>query len=528
VLTKPLNSIVFPRSELKPFFIHFVVLLALFLLLYGSLFPRLVRDWYEHQYASHGVLVLFISAYLLWDKRKLLRSLPIRFASVGSVLLFLGATIGVIGFTIDDDFTVRCAMLITLAGLVLFLVGRAYFKVLLFPLAYLFFMIPPPYAAIKEITYHLRMFDAKYATYILQASGIPVYRDAHLLHLPNITLEIADGCSGIASLFAMVALGIVYVYLVPLKKSSKLLLIGETIILPIVANLTRIVVVSASVYFYGPAMLQSFLHSFSGTFTFLLSVLLFLCLGEFFRRRDTEEISLSLIGTDEKSRLPEERNQLSSSYTLPNLSSSLFLVNTAVLMLAIYLSSFSDRTNRFGLGLNLQKVPEQLASFKASQENWPDRYGDPNASSSVSRVYERSKYEKIELFVGYRAEQWSTARLLSPRLHLPEGWEYVLIDAEELRVGRSGLIRANWLLTQKVDLKRLVLYWYEAKGDTFISEIWYRISLVKRLFLEGHTDGSVIRIATPVLQNETIDQAKNRIRELVGYLQPELTQLLPQ
>jgi EpsI family protein len=527
VLTKPLNSIVLPRSELKPFFIHFVVLLALFLLLYGSLFPRLVREWYEHQDVSYGVLVLFISAYLIWEKRKLLRSLPIRFASVGSVLLFLGATIGVIGFTIDDDFTVRCAMLITLNGLVLFLFGRAYFKALLFPLAYLFLMIPLPYAAIKEITYHLRMFDAKYATYILKASGISVYRDAHLLHLPNITLEIADGCSGIASLFAMVALGIVYVYLVPLKKSSKLLLIGGTIILPIVANLTRIVVVSASVYFYGPAMLQSFLHSFSGTFTFLLSVVLFLCLGEFFHRRDTEEISSYLIGTDEKSRLLEERNQI-SSYTLPDLSSSLFLVNTAVLMLAIYLSGFSVRTNGFGPGLNVQKVPEQLGSYKASRENWPDRYSDPNASSSVSRVYERSKYEKIELFVGYRVEQRSTARLLSPRLYLPEGWEYVLIDAEELRVGESDLIRANWLLTQKVDLKRLVLYWYEAKGDTFISEIWYRISLVKRLFLEGRTDGSVIRIATPVLQNETIDQAKNRIRELVGYLQPELTQLLPQ
>ena len=151
----------------------------------------------------------------------------------------------------------------------------------------------------------------------------------------------------------------------------------------------------------------------------------------------------------------------------------------------------------------------------------------PAPSCSVSRVYERSKYEKIELFVGYRGEQRSTTRLLSPRLHLPEGWEYVLTDTEELRIGRSGLIRASWLLTQKADLKRLVLYWYEATGDTFISEVWYRISLVKRLFLEGRTDGSVIRIATPVLENETIDQAKNRIRELVGYLQPELTQLLP-
>src|SRR5262245_46526306 len=123
-----MNSIAHPRPELKTFFIHLVVLLPLFLLLYGSLFPRLVRVWYQHQYASHGVLVLFISAYLIWDKRKLLRNLPIGLASVGSILLFLGATIGVIGFTIGDDFTVRCAMLITLAALVLFLFGRAYFK----------------------------------------------------------------------------------------------------------------------------------------------------------------------------------------------------------------------------------------------------------------------------------------------------------------------------------------------------------------------------------------------------------------
>ena len=66
---------------------------------------------------------------------------------------------------------------------------------------------------------------------------------------------------------------------------AKIALLATVLIAPLIANLIRIILVAVSVYYYGPIMLQAFFHSFTGTFTFLLSLTMLLAIGEFVRRR---------------------------------------------------------------------------------------------------------------------------------------------------------------------------------------------------------------------------------------------------
>ncbi len=118
----------------------------------------------------------------------------------------------------------RLSMILALASTVYLLLGTEYFKVLWFPLFYLLLMIPAPYTVlIKDLTGgHLRyMNDSKHAATILQLLGVPVLVEAYFIHIPNMTLEVADVCSGVSSVFALFALGTVNAYFLPTRNSTQ-------------------------------------------------------------------------------------------------------------------------------------------------------------------------------------------------------------------------------------------------------------------------------------------------------------------
>jgi EpsI family protein len=514
-------------SRHRPLFLLLGVTTVLFyFLLYAPLFPALTRDWYEHENFSYGFLIPFIVLYLLWQERELLRPLPIRATPLGALSLLSALAIGLIGKVVADQFTMRLSMVLALGGLVHLLLGKRYLKALLFPLAYLLLMIPPPYLFVKQIAYHLRVFDAALAAGVVQALGIPIYRDSYFLHLPNITLEVADVCSGTASLFAMIALGTIYARFLPVRLHSKAVVMAGTIVFPVLANLFRIILVSASVYYYGPVMLGAFFHHFTGTFTFLLSLMMLLFLGEVLRRKDQSKVFGEALS--DKGRNIDEgiQGKSRSSGYLWTVSFSLAL---ALLTFAFYFSGATEKEYRVPLTSGLRGLPVRLGSFVLSQRDWTEPYRDSNAEIAISRTYEGgTAKEPLELYVGYRGHQTASARLQSPLIHFPDDhWNFVSVESDPLTIPGMEPISVNWMLTQKSDVKRLVLYWYQARGRTFSNELGYRLEQTKSLIFRGRTDAAVIRIATPLTESENVEQAKVRLKEFTVFLYPSLLQILP-
>jgi EpsI family protein len=198
-----------------------------------------------------------------------------------------------------------------------------------------------------------------------------------------------------------------------------------------------------------------------------------------------------------------------------------------VLAFALFLSHSMAATKVVQLPSALEGLPKQLGPYQDAAISWRDRYQDPQAESSLSRIYQAPNQVPIELFVGYRGAQYAEQRLVSPKLIFPEGWEYVAMD--EIRVDNGGgeSVDAVWLLTRKSGAKRLVLYWYQVDDMTFSSDIRHRMELARRLLVEGRTDGSVIRLASDVSDYESTDQTLDRMKRFANLLQPELRKLLP-
>ena len=132
-------------------------------------------------------------------------------------------------------------------------------------------MIPPPWSTLKLITYRSRLLDAEVSATALSWLGVPVYREGVLLHLPNITLEVADECSSIPAIAALLALGVAYAALARRSLLARVILVAITLPLAISANIIRIISVSWAAYAIGPWTLHTTYHMFNGTVNFLFT-----------------------------------------------------------------------------------------------------------------------------------------------------------------------------------------------------------------------------------------------------------------
>lgn len=246
------------------------------LALYAPLVSGLVHEWAEFPNLSHGFAIPFIAAYLVWSRRDHLGAAPIEPSAWGLALLVPGLAALVVGVLGDESFLARIALPVILLGLTLFLAGWRVLAQVWVAIAYLALMVPLPWGTLKQITYRSRLLDAEVSAWALGLLGVPVYRDGVMLHLPNITLEVADACSSIPAIAALLSLGVAYAFVTRRPRLVQIGLVAATLPLAIIANIIRITSVSWLAYQVGPWTLQTTYHMFNGTVNFMFTFLLLL------------------------------------------------------------------------------------------------------------------------------------------------------------------------------------------------------------------------------------------------------------
>jgi exosortase len=248
------------------------------LALYGPIFPSLVAEWAEFPSLSHGFAVPLIAAYLVWVRRDRIRAASLSPSLLGLPILLIGLGALIIGERGDEPFIARVSLIVTLFGLSVFLGGLRFTRHVWPGIAYLLLMIPLPWATIKLMTYRSRLLDANVAAWAIQALGVPVLQDGVLLHLPNISLEVADACSSIPAIAALLSLGVAYASVFPRPLGTQVVLIVSTIPLAIGANIFRIVTTALAAYYIGSWTLGTVYHMFNGTVNFVLTFVLLMAL----------------------------------------------------------------------------------------------------------------------------------------------------------------------------------------------------------------------------------------------------------
>jgi len=245
---------------------------------------------------------------------------------------------------------------------------------------------------------------------------------------------------------------------------------------------------------------------------------MFLSLGEIIRRKYPKPRSAT---TPQKTEVAEGKAE-HRGLALPVLG----VVLGVGLVLYFLDSPALSRGQKFQT--ELAKISSTFGAYQVIPGMPLDAYMDPHAEQTLSRVYKSPNQEQIELFVGYSGRQFDENRLQSPKLIFPKGWEYASMEEVPISVPGRKPFEAVGLVTKKSDAKKFVLFWYEVRGQSFASDFRNRIELIRGLALHGRTDGAVIRLATPMGEFESVEQAKNRLISFSMGLYPAVAQVLPQ
>lgn len=252
----------------------FFIMLGLVIVGYIPTFIWMYQRWNEKDtYYSHGILIPFICAFLIWQRRALLakiKEVPVKF---GWVLFGVGIVIHAMSALLQVYFTSGFSLMLVIPGLVLIFFGKETLRKVGFTIAFLVFMIPLPLVAIANISFQLKIFASKISTAIVNGIGVAAIRDGSIIRTAHSFVVVEDPCSGIRSLISLIALGALMAYFSPVSKTKKTILFISAIPIAVVSNIIRIVALTLVSEMYGARHATGWFHDTMGILVFVFAFL---------------------------------------------------------------------------------------------------------------------------------------------------------------------------------------------------------------------------------------------------------------
>lgn len=259
------------QSGRKAAFLSTAALCALAAAIFGPILFYMVQHWQLVPDYSHGFLIGPLAVYFAWERRRLLSRAAVEPSWWGVLPLALGALSLAIGRLGVELMSMRVGFVLTLQGLVLLLLGRQVFRVLAFPLLFLFLMVPLPQSLVNIITFPLQLIATDLAVESLYRLGIPALREGNIIHLASHPLMVAEACSGLRSVMALGTLGVVFAYFFRKTALERVLIVLSTLPIAILVNAFRVGLTGVATHKWGAKVADGWIHMTEGLFTFLLA-----------------------------------------------------------------------------------------------------------------------------------------------------------------------------------------------------------------------------------------------------------------
>jgi len=137
-------------------------------------------------------------------------------------------------------------------------------------------------------------------------------------------------------------------------------------------------------------------------------------------------------------------------------------------------------------------------------------------------------FRNVFLFVAYFPSQRAGDTIHSPKNCLPgAGWAPVQAGRVNINVAGRAPFEANRYLIAKGDDRQLVLYWYWAHDRAVASEYSAKFYLVTDSIRMRRTDGSLIRLSTPIAPHESVEHAEQALISWAGKIVPLMNAYVP-
>lgn len=282
-------------AEFQPRLRRFCGFVALITLVFGLPLYQWVRYCMAEDLFSYALLIPFVSGWLVWQQWK---ELAFEFRPAVPAVGALGlVAVGLVGgsFLVSPatEGGVVSRLGLQLLGWIAALnavavrqLGGGFMRQILFPAAFLVFMVPLPPAWVHGVEVGLQHASAEVSAWFFAWTGASFLRQGLLFQLPNITLQVAPECSGIRSTLVLFITSLIAGYLFLKNPWQRAFFSALVIPLGIARNAFRIVTIGWLCIEYGPEMIHSPIHHRGGPVFFGLSLVPLFVLLFVFRRWD--------------------------------------------------------------------------------------------------------------------------------------------------------------------------------------------------------------------------------------------------
>lgn len=295
-----------------------VAIIAALTFVFVGVLVKLGRDWWSDENYSHGLLIPFVIAYVLWSERKTIqltdkasRAWAGAFGIGCALLMLFAGTVGA------ELFVQRISLVLMMASIVVYFWGYALLRLIAMPVTLLLLAIPIPQIIFNRVAFPLQLFASRCAVGAMSFLNIPVLRQGNIIELMPLgarepkRLAVVEACSGIRSLMTLVTLAVVYAYFTSprspksptnftlsssssgheINKSGKLKFVGQFVFwrsviliaaavpIAILTNALRVSGTGVLAHYYGTRVADGFFHSFSGWVIYIVAALMLFATG---------------------------------------------------------------------------------------------------------------------------------------------------------------------------------------------------------------------------------------------------------
>jgi exosortase len=259
----------------------FVLFLAASVVVFWMPLRNLFSFSVIHDYASHIIFIVPVSAYLIYLHRGEVFAAVKNGIIPGSILFLIGTVLwwlaekSAVSPLRDNELSLATLgiVVIWIAGFIFFYGTRA-FAMGRFPLLFLLLLVPVPEIAIEKITYFLQAGSAAVAYGLLRLFSVPVLKQGFILRLPNLDIEVAKQCSGIRSSLALLITVLILGHFVLRSGWRTALLVLCMVPILVLKNGVRIVAVTLLSIYVSRSFLHGWLHTSGGIVFYFLGLAL--------------------------------------------------------------------------------------------------------------------------------------------------------------------------------------------------------------------------------------------------------------
>ena len=228
----------------------------------ASMFEFMSWIWKNNPEWEHCWLVPLAVIGLLYYRRKSLAEIPVEGSWLGLVALLGSMFVYWVGYLADNVYVGYASLLGFVGSAVLWLLGWRWLMALAFPIAFLSFMFPLPFMD-NMLAFPLRIFMSNVSVAFLNFIGLSCLQQgtaivsapdfaAGLAAGERFAVDVADPCSGIRSLFALMMVIALYGYIAMDKPWQKWVVFLCSIPLAVAGNFARIIMLTLGTIVLGP------------------------------------------------------------------------------------------------------------------------------------------------------------------------------------------------------------------------------------------------------------------------------------